>query len=302
MPVSMYPPSRREFLQQLGAVAAGSVLWTAQAATAPVDPNRWALLSDVHLAADSNMIHEGIHMAGNFTTATKAIAVFDPRPAGAIICGDCAVIQGEKGDYANIVTLSQTLLEAGIPIHWVMGNHDHRENFFSVFNDVVPENMDTLDRYARIIETPHADWYLLDSKHDRGIVPGLLGEKQCAWLAKQLDARPDRPALVLMHHYPAGKLGSDVNQLIDTDALLDVIVPRKQVKAWFYGHSHAWGHKEHEGIHLVNIPSLVWTFDPNQPRGWVDAHVKSDGIDLELTCLDPAHPKHGDKLILTWRG
>ena len=55
------------------------------------------------------------------------------------------------------------------------------------------------------------------------------------------------------------------------------------------------------GIHLVNLPTLVWLFDKSQPRGWVDAHVGTDAISLELHSLDPSHPKHGEKVELKWR-
>ena len=40
---------------------------------------------------------------------------------------------------------------------------------------------------------------------------------------------------------------------------------------------------------------------PGQPSGWVDAHLKPNGIVLELHCIDPSHPKDGQKVDLTWR-
>ena len=50
-----------------------------------------------------------------------------------------------------------------------------------------------------------------------------------------------------------------------------MVLPRKQVKAYFYGHTHIWGRTDISGIHLVNLPAMAWAFDPTQPRGFVTA-------------------------------
>ena len=172
-----------------------------------------------------------------------------------------------------------------------------------------------------MLETPHANWFLLDSlekpsaKHDsagkdkadlfnvrfQGInsgrwCPGSLGKAQLAWLGKALDARPDKPAILLDHHYLS--LGGGLR---DTAALLELIEPRKQVKAVVFGHSHTWQRTTWQGIHLINLPAVAWVFDQAQPKGWVDAQLSPNGAAMVLHCLDRQHPKHGERVELKWR-
>ena len=50
---------------------------------------------------------------------------------------------------------------------------------------------------AGVIELPHANLVLLDSGKR-----GVLGEEQLDWLAKELDQRADKPALIFGHFNP----------------------------------------------------------------------------------------------------
>ena len=98
------------------------------------------------------------------------------------------------------------------------------------------------------------------------------------------------------------KKSDDDNGLADTDAFRKVIDPRKQVKAYIFGHSHAWSVRtEENGLHLVNLPANAWLFDESLPRGFVDAHLDEAGITLCLHCLDRKDRRHGEEHRLKWR-
>ena len=56
------------------------------------------------------------------------------------------------------------------------------------------------DHNVALIETPRANWFVLDSLEKTLSTPGLLGKSQLAWLARTLDEHPDKPALVMVHH------------------------------------------------------------------------------------------------------
>ena len=108
------------------------------------------------------------------------------------------------------------------------------------------------------------------------------------------------PAIVMLHHNPG--LTENVPGLKDTAALLEVIRPRKQVKAYFFGHTHAWGVTQDEsGIHFINLPPTAYLFAAGKPSGWVRATAAKDGMKLELRCLDTKHPQHGEVKDLKWR-
>ena len=105
---------------------------------------------------------------------------------------------------------------------------------------------------------------------------------------------------MLVHHNP-GQVDNS-SGLQDTQALLDVLRPRKQVKAWIYGHTHLWEVKQDEsGIHLVNLPPVAYVFKAGNPSGWVHATLARDGMKLELRSLDAKHPAHGQVVDLKWR-
>ena len=324
MPIHLPPISRRRFLSGSLAAGAGLLLQRASwAADAPADPNRWALMADTHIWQRRNGVHSGVNMAANFRQARQEILALDRRPAGAIVAGDCAFMQGDTSDYATLVDLVKPLRAGGIPMHFALGNHDHHANFRRAVADQRPPQeavAEVPDKYISVLETPHANWFLLDSLEDPPAKPdpagkaradslhvhfqdagsnwvsGSLGKAQLDWLGKGMDARTDKPAILLDHHYLS--LGSGLR---DTAALLEVMGPRKQVKAVVFGHSHTWQRTRWQGIHLVNLPAVAWVFDPAQPKGWVDIELAPHGATLVLHCLDRQHPKQGERVELKWR-
>ena len=63
-----------------------------------------------------------------------------------------------------------------------------------------------------------------------------------------------------------GKYGEVHNYgLVDTAALMETLGPRKQAKAYLFGHSHRWQHdRTDDGLELINLPTLVKdAFDPH---------------------------------------
>jgi 3',5'-cyclic AMP phosphodiesterase CpdA len=135
--------------------------------------------------------------------------------------------------------------------------------------------------------------------------PGRAGSEQLAWLAKELDARPDKPAIVCGHHDPSLEPpppGKPNWSLLDTAELFKVLEPRRQVKAYVYGHTHIWAVKQHpNGIHLINLPPVAYVFQVGQPSGWVHATLRPDGMRLVVHCLHKVHAAHGQVVDLKWR-
>jgi len=153
------------------------------------------------------------------------------------------------------------------------------------------------------VRTPVANWFILDSLIKTRTTPGLLGEEQRVWLAAALDANSDKPALIMIHHQPGSVVnGKPGNGLEDAAELFAVLRPRRQVKAYFFGHTHRWEVRQDEsGIHLINLPTTAYLFDAGQPNGWVHATVRAESARLELRCLDRAHKDHGQVVNLSWR-
>ena len=222
------------------------------AAMRPTDPNFWALLADTHLAADTAKVSRDVNMADHFNTVSKELLALPKRPAGAFVVGDLALNIGEPGDYGTFRQLVQPLRDGGLPLHLALGNHDQRDNFWTALKENKTEKRPVTDKQVLLVRTPDANWFVLDSLEKTLSTPGLLGPAQLDWLAQELDANKKKPALVLVHHNP-GQV-DNISGLRDTQELLAVLRPRRQVKAWIHGHTHVWKVEQDEsGIHLVEL-------------------------------------------------
>jgi Icc protein len=89
--------------------------------------------------------------------------------------------------------------------------------------------------------------------------------------------------------------------LLDTQELFDLLVPRKHVKAVFYGHVHKWEHQVRDGLHVVGLAPVGYVFTEGDPSGWAEVRLRKGGAAAELRSLDPAHPAHGQVRELEWR-
>src|SRR5207237_3504765 len=159
MPVYLPPISRRRFLAGSVATAAGLLLADRLlAAHIPIDPHRFALLSDVHVAADRSNVMRKVNMADHLTKAVAEVAALSPRPAAAEINGDLALGTGESGDYATLLELLRPMREAGVPIHLTLGNHDHRERFRAAAPTRLRGSIPLEERETYLIESPRANW------------------------------------------------------------------------------------------------------------------------------------------------
>jgi len=299
MPICLPPLSRRDFLRRSALAAAGLALSPRlRAAEKPAADDFWALFSDPHIAADRTLVHNDVNMAEHLDAVVKEVAALPVRPGGIFVNGDCAFNSGEKTDYGTFASALEPLRQS--PIHLTLGNHDNREHFWDALALEKAASRPVADKQTLLVRGTGVNWFVLDSLDRTLSTPGVLGKAQLDWLAQSLDANAKKPAIVMLHHNPG--LTDSVPGLKDTAALLEVIRPRKQVKAYFFGHTHAWGvTRDESGIHFINLPPVGYVFKPGKPSGWVRATATADGMKLELRCQDTKHPRHGEVNDLKWR-
>lgn len=301
MPIHLPPLSRRSFLRRT-LVAGAGLAWAPEIfaqTTRRTDANSWALLADTHIAASPAKIERSVNPTGHLGAVTKELLALPERPAGGFVVGDCAFSKGEPGDYSQFARLIEPLRAGGLPLHLALGNHDQRDHFWSAFESEKAAHRPVVDKQTALIKSELVNWFMLDSLEKTLQTPGALGGDQLKWLAESLDANAQKPAVIVVHHNP----GLDGNfGLKDTEALLEVLRPRKQAKAWVYGHTHHWKVAQDEsGIHLVNLPPVAYVFREGDPSGWVHATARAEGMRLELRCVDPQHPAQGQVVDLKWR-
>ncbi|MDR3404701.1 MAG: metallophosphoesterase [Chthoniobacter sp.] len=301
MPFHIPPISRREFLRRSLVAGAGLLTIPAlRAAESKADPNRWALFSDTHVAADATMVRFDVNMADHLRAVVDGVRALSTPPAGVLVNGDCAFNHGLAEDYATFTGLLNPLHEAGLPLHLALGNHDDREVFWGAIKDARPAAPPLASRQVSIVEAGHANWFMLDSLDVTNKTPGVLGDEQRTWLSKALDARADKPALVMVHHNPVFAEGKQTG-LTDTAELMEILKPRRHVKALVFGHTHTWRMTGQDGLHLVNLPAIGYPFNKAEVTGWVDCNLRADGMSLEVHAHDTAHPAHGKVSQLNWR-
>jgi len=312
MPIILPPITRRQFIQRSlafggTAIIAPHALAAADRKGAGLDQSRVALLADTHISADSSQRypgtkwpgtpvkeedHEWVNMADCLTEAAKSVLALNPRPAHLIVNGDCALSNGKESEYKEFLRLVEPIRAAGITVHVTIGNHDNRENLWKLLPFLKREQMGV---QAGVIELPHANLVLLDSGKR-----GVLGEEQLDWLAKELDQRADKPALIFGHFNPYPNRGIRPNKgMRDGASLLKLLAERKHARGYFYGHTHEWQYDQRDHLHLINQPAVSYYFGKGHAHGWVDMKLSETTAELELQCIDPKHKQHREQRQVT---
>ncbi|MFO0910756.1 MAG: metallophosphoesterase [Isosphaeraceae bacterium] len=294
---------RRTFLAGL---AAGTMCTAAHSVFAADEPARspwFALLSDTHIAADTATVSRGQVMADNLRRAIDDILAQPGKPQGFLVDGDLALRDGQLDDYRTLLKLLEPVRAAKIPVHLALGNHDDRTHVREVVTSAVAKTAATtdkppVDRFVSVVDGPGFRMLVLDSLDVVNGVPGRLGQAQLDWLAATLDASPALDALVFVHHNPA----NSPSALLDTEALLKVLKPRRQAKAVFFGHTHVWEVKQDEGLHLVNLPAVAYPFANTQPIGWVAMRaIAEHQVQLQLRCIGGNTQRDREEVVLKFR-
>lgn len=304
MPVTLIPHSRRSFIQA-SAIAALSP-WGICADAAQEAP--WfAMLADPHIAADPAKTARGINMAGNLKKAVAEILAEPSLPEFAFVNGDCAFNVGLRADYETFRSLVQPLLDAGVPVHLTMGNHDDRGPFYELFPEAMAQPATALKRQVSTVESSQAVWIFIDTLKEVNKVTGEVGAEQRQWISTEIDrgGATGKAVVVVGHHYPQDKPGESsgvISGLADTVEFLELLRSKPQVKAYIFGHSHNYGYKVADGgVHLVNQPPVGYLFDPTRPNGWIRGQLDAKSLTLELRALDKNHAEHQVAKTLAWR-
>ena len=312
MPIILPPITRRQFIKRSlafggTAIIAPHALAAADRKGAGLDQNRVALLADTHISADPTRVypgtkwpgtpvkedeHESVNMAACLAEAAKSVIALNPRPAQLIVNGDCALSNGKESEYKEFLRLVEPIRAAGITVHVTIGNHDNRENLWKLLPFLKEEQMGV---QAGVVELPHANLVLLDSGKR-----GVLGEEQLDWLAKELDQRADKPALIFGHFNPYPNRGvRPIKGMRDGPSLLKLLAERKHARGYFYGHTHEWQYDRREHLHLINQPAVSYYFGKGHAHGWVDMKLSETTAELELQCIDPKHKQHREQRQVT---
>lgn len=292
MPATLFPPiDRRAFLRTTALGAAALVVgYESHAENTEL---HLAMLSDTHIPANRLPGARGFNACEHLTRIVPDLVA--TKADGLVIAGDAAQLIGEREDYAVLLELLKPVTDA-MPAYIALGNHDDRDNFHEVVQNLQGDRQPVEDKHVTVIEHEAVRVILLDSLmyvRKRG---GFLGKAQREWLAGYIAGHTDRPIVLVLHH----TLGDGDNDLLDVERMFRLLEPHRHVKALFHGHSHRWEISERQGIHIVNLPTSAHIWTPDQPIGWVDTRFRKDGMELTLHAFAGNTAESGKSFGFAW--
>jgi Icc protein len=160
-----------------------------------------AQISDFHLKSEGMLAYDVADTATPLKRAVEHINRLNPIPDLVLVTGDL-VDEGAPESYAF---LRQLLSPLRPPLVIIPGNHDHKESLRKTFpeHDYLHHSLEEEgENYICFtLETFSVRLIGLDTVTP-GEHGGGFGPKRMVWLEKALEARPEVPTLLLMHHPP----------------------------------------------------------------------------------------------------
>ena len=197
-------------------------------------------LTDIHIRPDGETVM-------GLDPQARLLAVFDSinrSHADADLCvitGDLA----DRGDEDSYKALRRCLDQLRIPWRLLLGNHDIRANFLSVFQDAPTDPAGFVQSFEDVGDTRLVFLDTLDSELDGG---GTLCPDRLHWLEKTIGETEIGSAVIFMHHPPrsTGVRFFEGMLLSNGEAFMTLIAAHPVVSHITFGHLHltvtgSWG-------------------------------------------------------------
>jgi 3',5'-cyclic AMP phosphodiesterase CpdA len=213
-----------------------------------------AQITDAHVTRPGTRLPGGTDPHGALARTLAALKALDPRPDIVLFTGDL-VETGAPEEYAAARALLDTL---DLPLAVIPGNHDRRGPFAAAFADG-PVRAGSGDFLHLAIEHLPLRLIGLDTLGPEGASRGLLCDTRLGWLASTLDAAPEQPTLIFMHHPPfeTGIAAMDAINCANGDRLAALLAPRRNVLRVLCGHVHRPVHAAFGGTIASVCPAIV---------------------------------------------
>lgn len=238
-------------------------------------------VTDLHLVPEGEMLW-GLSPITTLDACLEDISRHHADAAFVAITGDLA----ERGEVAVYAQLKERLSRLALPVLLMLGNHDDRENFKSVFSGVPLDH----GGFVQQARQEHGGVFLfLDTLKGPPSSAGLYTQERREWLAEQLRMAGGRPVYLFMHHPPF----SIAHELMDRIMLDDpeefaALLQGHDVRHIFFGHGHRPVSGTWRGVSFSALPSLnhqlplvggsVETVYSHEPPAYAVVHVTGEGI------------------------
>lgn len=193
-------------------------------------------VSDIHIHSAPIL---GFDPVANFEACLAHIAEFQADADRVIITGDLTH-HGQAESYRRLqAILAASPLQGRLSPRLMIGNHDNRETFASMFADAKRDENGFVQWTE---ETPAGLFVYLDTA-EPGMHAGHYGAERQAWLRDVLDGarRAGEPAWLFMHHNPIAVhvANADAIGLVQEAEFQAILTEyRDTVRHIFFGHCH----------------------------------------------------------------
>lgn len=212
-----------------------------------------AQISDLHVNAPGAEGPAGTDAIAAADAVVGFIGRMDPAPDIILATGDLAAVRGSADEYAALRAALSPLRQ---PIYLIPGNHDDRDGLRDAFPD--HDYLPATGYLHYAIEDGPVRLVGLDT-----VIPGepggIMDRARLDWLEACLQARPETPTILFMHHPPfrSGIAAMDGMRCRNGDEMETVVSRHRQVLRVLCGHVHRpiqrlWG-----GTLAMIAPSTV---------------------------------------------
>jgi len=292
--------NRRDFLKGAASVAAASTLPLSTVELAFADPTKnftFAYISDSHI----QHIKRNRFVNNWDRGLIRAVAetnLLQPKPDFVMFGGDLA----QLGTKPELDHGAEMLAKLDYKTHMVMGEHDyyldlgeywselfgphwysfdHKGVHFVVLNSILTFDEWTYERWPsdeqRMLEMAGLD-------NPNGS-PFMVGEKQRAWLAKDLSGVAKGTPVVVFSHSPIQKIYKGWNFWTDDAEEVQALLQGFTDVTVIYGHVHQIQYNQIGNISFHAVMATAWPWP--YPRAYAQAESHMPKITVPMNRADP---------------
>lgn len=245
-------------------------------------------ITDPHLVAPHELLH-GLSPYQRLVACIDDILEHHTDAQACVITGDLT----HRGELAGYQALAQQLQRLPMPVFPLMGNHDIRATFRSVF----PQALDDGHGYVQgVVRLQQHSLVMLDTLSE-GESGGRYDAARYAWLHQTLtrESAANQHILLFQHHpfFPVGIPCLDRISLFDPEPMRQMLGQFAHIQHLFFGHVHrpvcgSWRHIPFSTMRGLNhqVPFDLVTQSPvpksHEPAAYAVAFLSSDGVTVHF--------------------
>jgi Icc protein len=254
-------------------------------------------ITDVHLVGDSGALN-GMVPSVRLDACLNDVVQWHRDASFCVISGDLA----EFAELKAYQALKMRLRSFPLPCFLMIGNHDNR----AVFQSVFPKHPKDSHGYVQHrFEKNGCVFLFLDTKKEgRGIHEGQLCGDRLDWLKQPLIQAKDKPTFLFLHHPPfdIGVPYVDKIRLQDVEEFAAAIKYGQNIRHVFYGHVHRMTYVNWRGVPFTSVPSLNHQISLNaasvqgefcdEPPAYGVVQIEDDQLTVHYNTFLQRNPLH----------